>query len=232
MTTFNWVNGSDTGGSSTTSISLAVGANTINSGDLVIAAISLYGSAAIPSSITPPDGTWTNLGTQIANVFGDGQAIVTYGKVMGAGQTGPYVFTWTTAVVGAGALIDYSGTNASPFDAFAGAASGTNTSSVSWVAPSVSPVGSTDTLVCCWASKGGTGTAPTLPGGFTSRYNNNSGSSTVPDLVIGDKVLSASGATGTATATGSNQGWGASSVALTPSGGAARTPTLALMGVG
>jgi hypothetical protein len=122
-------------------------------------------------------------------------------KIAGGSETGAYNFTVTTAQTYAWVLIDYSGT-ASTVDA---STSTTSTAGgVSIVAPSVSPAGSTDWLICAWYAVDLAGSTPyTFPGGFNSRANNANGGvfAVTPAIGIADTVLVSSGATGTQTAT-------------------------------
>jgi hypothetical protein len=114
---------------------------------------------------------------------------------------GASTISWTTAQTGGASFIlsDYLGVDPlNPVDDSAGQAN--TTASTSYPAPSVSPANAGDTLVnVFFSSNANVSNYMTPPTGLSQRYYFNPG----PSVLVGDRVLTASGATGTASATSS-----------------------------
>lgn len=119
------------------------------------------------------------------------------------------------------------GQNSSWDDGFNGA--GTETNMTSYQVPSVSPVGSDNLLFGAWVHRTAAGSGLTLPASFTTRYNSGI-------LALGVETLSASGPTGTRTATGANDGWCGTLLSVRGDGGssppAGKGLFMGLMGAG
>lgn len=230
--TFNWINplGSIPGGGFT-SITTSKGANNIAAGDLLIAIVNIQASVnSDPGAITPPAG-WTQAAqaAQGSTLPAFDRQGVFY-KIAGASETGAYTFSWTSTTNPNWTLMDYTVSGGTPSLDVAGNNSATNTTSI--IAPSVSPVGTTDLLVCTGFTSGNVWSGNFA--GMTSRQlDSNISGFGLMSVAIADLILSAAGATGTETATATNAAIAmATSSTFSISGGAARTPTLTLMGVG
>lgn len=232
---FSWANQSQNVGPANAATSIVVGSTnaqgangTINQNDLLIACVVATG-AGVSGTITQPGG-WT----QIYNNFDASQnrPMITsvWVKIAGASETGNYTFSWTGTSVGCSwALLDYTGVSTgAPVDASAG--QNNDSFSTNMTAPSISPAGAADMMVCVWAEDGGNATyAPAA--GMTQRSTtggtgNGSTSSDRPEILIAELQLSASGATGTKVGTCASAPTVGVSMALTPAGGAAAVPWL------
>lgn len=140
-------------------------------------------------------------------------------------QSGDTTFasSWTSAARGASwAIISFTGAaTGAPPSASLAVDSGSNTS---MVAPSVTASTASDMLFSGWTQFGVNGTY-TVPGSMTSRFNLASTSSDRPEVLGATEQLSASGATGTRTATqgAADISIGMSAI-LTASGGGGATP--------
>lgn len=203
---FNWQNGSDfSGANSNTGTSMTVGTThaagsngTVTVGDLlVIAVTATWNTSADANSLVLADVTYTQ-------AYGDantsnGMAIGVWWKIATLGDTGVSSVSWTHATQSASwAVADWTGIDASPSDAAAGAFNSGFPTSIA--APTVSPVGANDLLICVWGMCGGKG-AYTCDAAMTSRVDTGSISSNIAEIVLADQQLSAAGATGTRTTT-------------------------------
>jgi hypothetical protein len=219
VVTFNWANNSDdTTNQVVTTFNVGAtapaGANgTFTSGDFLFAEV-------VVDVTSGTVGTISLTGfTQITQVFDATQnlptALYTGYKIAGGSETGSYAASWTNTSRGAAwALLDYGGVhNASPVDI-----SGTqnNGFSANITAPSISPTGSADMMLCLSGDIGGS-TPYANFGSMVARVTKQTNSSTRPEILIAQQQLSASGATGTRTATntGTNTSMTAC-IALTP----------------
>lgn len=206
-------------------------------------------SSSSPFSVTKPTGAAqgdtliiavsVQTGTTIAApsgftaIFNQTSGIVFYVvyKVLGASEPSSYSFGNPGSQFLAWAAADYSGASSTPIDA--SGLSGVQTNqSTSITAPSISPTGSTDMLVGVWGADASL--TFTKPASMTSREAQAGSSGSV---LIADQLLSASGPTGTRTATmstGPNDAIGGL-IALTAGGTPPPptcTPSIALLGAG
>jgi hypothetical protein len=200
---FNWATNDQarTGALAAASLTTSKGANTINTGDLlivVLAATDQTNSGVSPGAIVPPSG-WTTIENGITGAAGENLSGAAFYKIAGASETGAYAFTWTNSEPWAWALLDYSGT-ASVADALAGAVAGV-ISGTTMTAPGNSPSGAADLCIVGYA--GPDSNVTSFPSGFTSRSNlaNNGAYVAQPGISVADKTLSSSGATGSLVAT-------------------------------
>ncbi len=170
-------------------------------GDVLVAAMNTNTSLA--HSITPPSG-WTQVGitASAATRFGVWQKI--------AGPSEPADYTWTTSgninSASPGAILRYSPQSPSLPPGIIDA-SGFGSAQAPAVAPSVSAAATDDTLIALFSA--GDQTVGSTPSGMTQRFLSDQ---SLTSLGIYDEALSASGATGSRTWTGSGSGTGASIV--------------------
>jgi len=210
---FNWSNWSDNA-TNNTGTSITVGATgsqgtngTINQGDLLIACVIVSSTSTTtdPGSHTWPIG-WTRVvddwNTEPNTILGDFNYHYSWAwKIATAGETASYSVSWTNAARGVSwVLFDYIGA----VDVN-GNADATTASTTSMVAPSISPIGTSD-IELIIGLYGVTLTSYTLPGGFTQRANVGTTSGSRPEIIAGDIQLSVSGATGTKTITTGSAG--------------------------
>lgn len=183
---------SATGGTSTIS--------QINQNDLLIAVVTPEGyNGSDPGTVTPPPGEgWVQIDNTALSIQGLAADAAIFYKIAGANETGNYNFAWSSGAECSWALLDYSGVDtSSPIDPGARGLINSNGYSQDTTAPSV-VANAGDTLVNFWISKGGDSgghgyhTAP----GTTVRVDSQSSSSTHPEILISDRVLSSSGDTG------------------------------------
>lgn len=148
---------------------------------------------------TAPSGTGINAGSKIFE---------------GGTSTETFIQLWTLTLASAGAktlTVPYSatGTNcgflcvlrglhATPLDGTPGLYQ-SESNATSYPVPATAPAGADDLLFLACAHRGGSGSALTYPGLFTSRYNSGA-------AALGVATLSASGSTGAQTVTGPNDG--------------------------
>jgi hypothetical protein len=200
-----------------TSLTLARPAG-VQSGDVLLAVIStrLYAS----STITAPSG-WTLVRRDSSTTSG-GLSQAVYVRAASA-ETGPYSWRWGSSVSAAGAILAYSGVDAtSPVLAASGLIS-RNTTSIR--APSVTTGASGAAIVGLWANNGQTNTAP--PTGLTERFElETSGSSRDVTLMGADRIQPAAGPTGDLVAASDtkNQLAVGQLVALRPAGSNSSSP--------
>lgn len=177
------VSASSTTVASGTSITITAPAS-ISTGNLLIAVIATTSTSVLA---TPSD--WSLL-TTAAN----GEA--SYFKIATNAEPGSYTWTWTTASVGCGLIVQITGNNATPLDVYGGQA---NTSSANITAPTLTPRPKTDLLVNIYASN--TANTITVPAG-----QNNIGGTTGNSraIICGYQTLSDTYATGTITSNNTN----------------------------
>jgi len=168
---------------------------------VLIAAVNT--STGLAHSITPPSG-WTQVGitASAATRFGVWQKI--------AGPSEPADYTWTTSgninSASPGAILRYSPQSPSLPPGIIDA-SGFGSAQAPAVAPSVSAAATDDTLIALFSV--GENTVGSTPSGMTQRFLSDQ---SLTSLAIYDEALTASGATGSRTWTGSGSGTGASIV--------------------
>jgi hypothetical protein len=223
---FGFKNSADFSG--VTTFNFSKGANTINSGDFIIVSAYLHPASGDPGSALPSGFT------TIVDAYDSGSTGSRYliaWKEAGGAETGSYaVPTLASACDGTWSMVTYTGGQASPIDV----ASGAIVNTAALTCPSLSPVAATDTYVgiCVAANSGG---AFVPPSGLTKRQDTVNDDARSQEIIVADKVLSASGATGTFVGTQTNS-FAAAMAALTiiPAigGGGGSASRLTLMGVG
>ncbi len=178
-----------------TSLKMAKPAGAVQS-DLLLAAITITGN----TSITPPSG-WTS--TQRNVTASNEIATEIWYKVAGGSEPSSYTWSWTGAQQASGAIAAYSGVDsASPVNTDGGQA---NTSGTTITAPAVSPTALGTMLVGVFGIAN-TGTI-TADSPLTGRaYASATGTSASTGTRLADQSLSASGSTGTRTATAGTAG--------------------------
>lgn len=186
-----------------TSFTYTSGANSANIGDVII--IAAGGTAANTDTGSLLPAGYTSLFDSFDSGGVGSRFSVGYKVAIGAGAISDTTGTLTAASTGSWALIVYSA-NSSPIDAsngvgvggsFGGSPSGGNMTTTS-----ISPASSADMLVMLSASFGGLTPYTNFGGGSTARVNLDvSPGSENYQIMIAEKQLSASGATGTFTAT-------------------------------
>ena len=188
----------------------------VQAGDVLLAHI----ACRLPNSqtLTAPAG-WTLIGGAGGNASsGIGQWA--YYHVAGSSEPASYTFTWSAQPTGenGGAMSAWIGVdNSNPVDA--SAISG-QVDSTSITAPSISPTGSSDLLVCLYAHENSSTNTQTLPANLTSGYSEDTGGYS-PGFLLGYRQLSASGATGTQVATLATADYNTgTSIAFAPASGA------------
>ena len=167
----------------------ATGSNgTFTAGDFLLCFVTVYANVG---TITPPAG-WTLIGSQqLAGSLTTGF----FYKIAGVSESGSYTFSWTGSNFCAWGLLNYSG--GASIDA-SGAGTFDSGGTTNCTAVSISPTGASDTLIALWVFN--QADAVTAPGDMTQRVNLTQESGTIVYLAC-DKVLSASGATGSEVAT-------------------------------
>jgi hypothetical protein len=199
--TFNWKN---SGGSGTAALSASVATGgAIVQGDFLVVLLDQGGGV-----VTPPAG-WTLIGA--AN---NGSNAVVFWKIAGASEPSSYTFSWASSGTFDWAIASWRGVSGVPIDK---SAQSTGSSAGPYVAPSVTPVGSADLLLCLWdVERGGTYTPPA---GMTTRLSV-VGAGTAY-LGISELQLASSAATATESTSGPGTAvfW-TTTIALTPSGAA------------
>ena len=221
-----------------TSVTVSKGANAINTGDLLLVAVGVHGTAD-PGTIIPPAGFTLAQPNGIAGTF---YSATTYGfryalfcKIAGPSESGSYAFSWTNSNISSWVLLDYSGTANSCATALDGGdevdtVSGSFTSS--FATGAVTTANANDVLVSLWMFRG-SGTM-TLPTNARTAYNP-TGS---PAVWIGasDLGIPTAGLQSAQTATywTTTSSWTAVSFGITAAGitPPSSAPTRALMGVG
>lgn len=170
-------------------------------GNLLIAVIS-HTSGAL-NNWTPPSG-WVAIDSKLVSF--NGRQLMAWYKASATGGGATYAFADTDfAGLGSGVILSYSGAAASPFDVNGATVNSTGVTSPWGIsAPSVSPVGANDLLVHVGIPDPSFFMAGTItftaPSGYTKRIGYAS-SDQRDAIIVSDKTLSASGATGSATAT-------------------------------
>lgn len=173
------------------------------------ALIILSTQARSTTTVTAPAG-WTLLQRVNAAVtYGIG--LIVYGKVLGASEPASYNFVLSTAYEGSGGMGCYSGT--STVDT-SGSASATSGSTVT--APSLTPAGTQEMLICCYAI--GNNASFTAPAGMTLRFTKVQTTATNFRACAMTDLLDPANPTGTKVATASAGAANAGvSLLLTPS---------------
>lgn len=195
---FNWAIAQSTafqGNTTTTNIgstNATASPGSFTAGDLLIAGLQLFNDTT--DTIVKPTG-WTRIGTQQTN--SNPGVIEFYWKTAGASETGSYTFSWTNSATPTWMLASYVG-NPVIDDSAVGA--GGTSSPGTMVASSISPTGSADILLTMFFG-GNTVAAATPPAGTNVRFNSQMVSGAPFYGMIVDQTLSASGATGSVTAT-------------------------------
>ena len=164
---------------------------TIGTGDLLIAAESVWtNGGGDPGTLSVPTG-WTLMWTNFINDF---RSAVLY-KIATGNESCSFASSWTTSSVArTWALMDftYAGVApSSPIDASSSQAASISTQNM--VTPSVSPTNSNDLLLGIFTETGSR-SPYTGPGDMTTLINNNLG------MIIAEKALTSSGPTGSETA--------------------------------
>jgi len=194
----------DTAGTSASSITIDVPAE-LRSGDMLLAAITVRNAP----TINTPSG-WTLLRNDAAT--GDLRTALFYRAVTG-GEAGSYTWTFSQSRPAAGLIVAYRGVSAVGVTGANVNASGSS----NIVAPSVVPGTAGATLVSFFSLRGTTAVAS--PGAMTERADLSGGSGV--RLAVADEYLPGAGATGTRTATSSNDENIGQSVILLPASMAA-----------
>lgn len=231
---FNWVN-SLYNAAAATSVAVAKGANTTTAGDFLVVFVAIHG-ATDPGAITPPAGWTIAQPNSIAGAAYNSGSTVRFGaffRIADGTEGSTFTFSWTTSSSSSWAILDYTGVNATPFDGGAETDLVGGTFSTNIVAPAITTANANDFEVCMWAAFDGS-TPYTVPVVMTSRANLGTGGGSAPLLIVADLSIPTSGSQGTQTATrgNSDNNYNTVSFGIKPSTGAARTPTLMLMGVG
>lgn len=205
---FGWANDAGNGFvAANTTLTTSKGANSINSGDLLIVMVIVEANVG---AITPAAG-FTLLDSQ--RVDANNLTTAFFYKVAGGSETGSYVFSWTGSNFFAWSLINITGASGTPIDQVA-----TNTvaSSTNFTTASITPTGSADFLVTIFVDDG---TAFTAPSGMTTNVNNiNMESGTCNYMVTSLQLASNSSVSKTATVGAAKSG-STLILAITPSGG-------------
>lgn len=162
----------------------------LQAGDTLFIFCSLTHLSADQGVLTPPTG-FTRLGGVIGDAFGEKQRLeVLYKKTATGSETSVPVDTTAWDPTGAISICSvYRGVDqTSPIEA--------SNSSDDWQLPSLSLAGTRDLLIGVFATKGGSGPY-TFPATMTQRAQNLGSVSNDPTIWVGDRQLTASGATGT-----------------------------------
>ncbi len=187
------VAGTPLAGASGTSAPIAAPAG-VTSGQIIL--VDLYLEAS--RTVTPPDGTWTEVGTRAATTTTWHHR---FWKRASASDSGTYDFTWTGSTYRRGAAVRYPGCVASgtPYDTGAGAPVSAARSSAGTVTPAVSLTTQGIDRLLVWSGtsfSAGTWSPPTAGGTWTERYDSN-------EVTGAEKAQAAAGATGSVTGTSS-----------------------------
>lgn len=185
------VAGTALAGTSATTAPIAVPAG-VTSGQIIL--VDLYLEAS--RTVTPPDGTWTEVGTRAATTTTWHHR---FWKRATANDSGTYTFTWTTATYRRGCAVRYPGCVATgtPYDTGAGAPVSAARSSAGTVTPGVSLTTQGVDRLLVWSGtsfSSGSWTPPTAGGTWTERYDSN-------EIGGAEKSQAVAGATGTVTGT-------------------------------
>jgi Hint domain len=177
-----------------TSASLTAGA--IQQGDLLIACVvpQTPGGTLSPGSVVAPPG-WIQLDNSSIQLDGvPGNAAIFY-KIANGSEGNAFTFSWANSADYSWTLLDYSGVDpSSPIDAFGDQTNDGGHYNTDTMAPSVNATAG-DTLVNIWISKGGAEQYAADPSTHV-RVNTDSNTFELPEIMVADKHLSASGPTG------------------------------------
>ena len=176
--------------------------NVIASGDLLVVAYAYnYGGTPTAPTMSTPSG-FTSIGSNYSNLATDPLISGVFYKIAGASEGGNYSTTitnYTPARAGTTALIDYGPTSGSVVSGTFGATATPSSGGIP--GNSINAATASDLLVgfySSWSPSKGFG----CPSGMFARTNSATlTNSTSPELLICDKQLSASGATGAQNAT-------------------------------
>lgn len=184
-------------------------------GDVMIAVVEVAATAGTVASttFTAPSG-WTS----VANSVATNTRMQTWIRVA---SSEPASYQWTIAGgvdrAITGIIAAWSGGDTStPQDTTAAAGAGTNSP---MVAPTITTVTAGAMLVCAWGNRAGSGDMA-VPGGMTERAEAGAG----PDIIIGEKLITPAGVTGTQSVTSASNNWAAVAIALRPAAAAGDAP--------
>ncbi len=166
------------------------------SGDVMLATIAIR-----PNTATITASGWT-LVRRMDNASGNGNSLAVYYKVAGASEPGSYSFTFSTSTGAAGGIATFIGIDTTnPVDVDAGQ---NTASSLSLASPSVTTRYANDMIVTSYAFASSATFTP--PSGMTEAFDvaSTSTGSTGESIESNYQLQSAIGATGTRTATASN----------------------------
>lgn len=199
--TFKWKN---SGGSTTAALSASiVTGGSVALDDFLLVMIDQGGGV-----VTPPAG-WTLIGAP-----NNGSNAVVFWKIAGASEPSSYTFSWTSSGQYDWAIASWSGILGTPIDR---SAQSQGSSAGPYVAPSVTPVGNADLLLCLWDVEH-VGTY-TPPAGMTTRLSVVTPGTTY--FGISELQLASNAATGTKTTTvtgGGSVAFWSTTIALNISG--------------
>ena len=174
----------------------------LQAGDVMIAAVVVRPSNA---TIAAPAG-WT-LVRRLSNSYGNSSALATYRKLATASEPASYTWTLNTSTGSAGGILAFRNVNssnaASPVDVEAGV---NTASSLSHTAPSVTTSAANEVVITVHSFASGASWAP--PSGMAEAVDDSSwsvgGGSAGISFAMNYAVKASAGATGTKTATASN----------------------------
>ena len=169
-------------------------------GNLIIAYIGV-GASAADGTISPPDGSWTEI---FESHIGRGSNGAAFYKFAGASEPATYTFTWTGATRSRGALMRFENVSAVNLPAVT---QGFSANAFAHVAPSI--VAGANAGLLCFANPGWSGTTTTPPASMSPELydvTNSGGSSEGGSLSAGFELVEP-GATGTRTFTSNQSVW-------------------------
>lgn len=220
--TFGFANQGDSSAGITT-FNFASGGGTINSGNIIIIAATVQpsnlGGGVDPGSPLPSG--FTQLSYAYDNVH-TGYAFFVGYKVAGGSESGTYASaTLAVTCTVTWGMVVYSGVGGSPVDASDTSGVAGADANTSIIAPTITATVANDMLVAI-ALHPGNGSPYTAFGAMTVRMNTVDTNGLGREILISEQQLSASGATGTRTATLTNPGgpsgfYDATMIALDPS---------------
>lgn len=240
--TYQWANYSNltTANTSNTfnvgSTNANAAAGSVSAGTCLVAFITVHSTSSTDTGVISVTGFTTLIDEWSSNAFIQRHSWVGWRCATGS-ETASYAASWTNAGDSASwALIAYTGVD-SVTTPLSGYQDNTSSFSSTFTSPSVTPTATNDYVVAFFAPGGGNNGTYSVTAPLTLRVNVQPTSS-VPltqGIVGGDVQLSASGATGTYTATASSAGCCISNgftVALHTAAAAATTSKLLTLGVG
>lgn len=205
-----------TAGSNTTSLAVAQPAGT-SAGDLLIFVLSKDGSGAI-NAPTGGTGGWTTVNEGAC--AGSACRLGVFRRFAQAGDPASYTVTWTGSEEAVGAILRYTGVDATTPIGVSGAATGT---SASPTAPSVTTTVANTRIVRIYGADDDDLSGSPYPSGHSGRYNlQSSGGGGTTSSGAADAAQAAAGATGTAAfSLSATEQWRAVTLALRPAAAAA-----------